>query len=1003
MASLDRTAYPAFARKYSPEQLSKDFGLTVEEGRWIEENAKSASTRLALALQLKSFLHLGYFPDAEQIPEEVQDYLRSCLNFGPRIRPDYGASRTTRSTSKERVLKRLGVQAYAGEEARNIVRGLALKAAEIKDATIDIINSVIEMVMMRGIELPSFDVLDRIAEEAHNEVERRVLSQIVGRVTDELRLKALALLDVDFYSRVSAFNSLKKSAKRASRDHLDQLIDHLAWLESFGTFEDVFRGIVDTKVRYFGSIAKQLDAPSLKDFQEDKRLVCILSLIKMMQSRTRDQLGEMFLKRMGVITKQAKSILEDKQKKQRSRVESLVVTLGGVIQIIQAEEDDAAAGRKIRKYVGSAKQVAKIQSDVEEVKEFSNGNYLPFLWERFKSHRVVLFKLIHLINLESTTQQPSLMAAIEALKKYQHSTRTYIEEKLDLSFCSDRWHQLLWMDSVGGKVIDRRQFEVCAFMHIGYALKSGDLAIPGSEEFGDYRKELLSWEECLRLIPEHCQRIGVPDTAKGFSNWLKDELEREARNLEQKIPTNSGDVSLDEVGRPIVHKVEAREIPASAIKLREEVIKRMPQREVLECLENIEHWVNFTRHFGPISGNEPKLDDPPKRYLQTAFAMGCNLGPVQASRHLQDPKATAHNLSYTNRRHISQEMLDRALRELNELYLALDLPRNWGDGTTVAADGTAYEFFDDNLLTGMHFRYRTTGSVAYRHVTNNYIAVFRHFIGPGVWEGVYVIEALMKAGLSVEADTVHSDTQGQSATVFTFALLYGVKLMPRIRNWKDLRFLRPTKGTHYKYVDKLFCSEAADWDLIESGWQDVMQVAISIAEGKVSSPRLLRKLGSYSRRNKLYFAAKATGEVIRTIYLLRWISSLELRREVTANTNKMEAYNGYSKWVSFGGDVITSNDPDEQQKRLRYIDLVTASLLLQTVVDMTRVLRDIRKRWKFRIEDLDFLSPYLTEHILRFGRFEVELNRPKEKWINEPDFEKAAMAVAELSKKKRST
>jgi TnpA family transposase len=58
------------------------------------------------------------------------------------------------------------------------------------------------------------------------------------------------------------------------------------------------------------------------------------------------------------------------------------------------------------------------------------------------------------------------------------------------------------------------------------------------------------------------------------------------------------------------------------------------------------------------------------------------------------------------------------------------------------------------------------GAVAYRHVANNYIAVFRHFIPPGIWEAVYVIEGLMKAGLSVEADTVYSDTQGQSASVF---------------------------------------------------------------------------------------------------------------------------------------------------------------------------------------------------------------------------------------------
>src|SRR3546814_6889690 len=91
-----------------------------------------------------------------------------------------------------------------------------------------------------------------------------------------------------------------------------------------------------------------------------------------------------------------------------------------------------------------------------------------------------------------------------------------------------------------------------------------------------------------------------------------------------------------------------------------------------------------------------------------------------------------------------------------------------------------------------------------------------------------------------------------------------------------------------------------------------MQVALSIQAGKISSPMLLRKLGSYSRRNKLYHAAQALGSVIRTIFLLNWIGSRELRQEVTANTNKIESYNGFSKWLSFGGDVIAENDRSEE-------------------------------------------------------------------------------------------
>ena len=54
-----------------------------------------------------------------------------------------------------------------------------------------------------------------------------------------------------------------------------------------------------------------------------------------------------------------------------------------------------------------------------------------------------------------------------------------------------------------------------------------------------------------------------------------------------------------------------------------------------------------------------------------------------------------------------------------------------------------------------------------------------------------MIEALQQTRLSIQADTVCSDTQGQSAAVFAFALMFGIRLWPRIRNWKNLTLYRP--------------------------------------------------------------------------------------------------------------------------------------------------------------------------------------------------------------------
>jgi TnpA family transposase len=191
-------------------------------------------------------------------------------------------------------------------------------------------------------------------------------------------------------------------------------------------------------------------------------------------------------------------------------------------------------------------------------------------------------------------------------------------------------------------------------------------------------------------------------------------------------------------------------------------------------------------------------------------------------------------------------------------------------------------------------------------VADNYIANFRSFIPPGVFEALYVIEGLMKAGLSVQADTVYSDTHGQSETVFAFTHLLGIQLMPRIRNWKDLKFYRPAKFASYQHIDRLF-TDVVDWDRIADHWQDLMQVAISIQTGRISSPMLLRKLSHEGRHNRLFAATRELGRVLRTVYLLRWISSKEMRQEVTATTNKIESYHAFTKWLDFGGDVIAEN------------------------------------------------------------------------------------------------
>jgi len=94
-------------------------------------------------------------------------------------------------------------------------------------------------------------------------------------------------------------------------------------------------------------------------------------------------------------------------------------------------------------------------------------------------------------------------------------------------------------------------------------------------------------------------------------------------------------------------------------------------------------------------------------------------------------------------------------------------------------------------------------------------------------------------------------------------------------------------------------------------------------------------LSSRSRKNRLYQAFCALGEVVRTIFLLQYISDAGIRQQITACTNIVEKYHHFLDWLFFGKEgAITENDPIEQEKRLKYLDLIASAVILQNTVDI---------------------------------------------------------------------
>src|SRR6266568_5195695 len=187
---------------------------------------------------------------------------------------------------------------------------------------------------------------------------------------------------------------------------------------------------------------------------------------------------------------------------------------------------------------------------------------------------------------------------------------------------------------------------------------------------------------------------------------------------------------------------------------------------------------------------------------------------------------------------------------------------------------------------------------------------------------------------------------------------------------------RSMKDTRYQHIDSLF-SDVVDWDLIATHLPDMLRVGLSIAAGRITPSTILRKLGTFSRKNRLYQAFRELGVAVRTGFLLQYIGDAELRSTIQAATNKSESFNSFVKWLAFGGGgVIAENDRGEQRKLIKYNHLLANCLIFHNVCMMTRALYRLRAEGvPVEPDSVAALSPYIRSHITRFGQYNVDLSR----------------------------
>ncbi|MEM9510212.1 MAG: Tn3 family transposase, partial [Cyanobacteria bacterium P01_E01_bin.35] len=921
MPTKAETAYPRLKNYVTSRELTEIYTPTQQELALADRYTKKGATKLGFLVLLKTFQRLGYFVSSDLVPNAIASHIIQCaqLSVLPSCLSSYEQSKT-RKRHIALIREFLSIKPY-GVEARKIVVKSMAEAARTKNDLADIINVAIEELVHHRYELPVFNTLVRAAKRVRGTVDRAFYRQVRQSLNDEECKQLDSLFTTTESTSKTPWHELKQDPGKPILKNLKALVWRLKWLSQLNTYQDALSHIPNVKLKHFATEAMSLDAARMKELEPHKRYTLAAALIATQSARTLDDLATMFIRRMQKIHVKAKEALDKYREEYQARTDRLISTFRDVIVAYSTEGEVIQRFSEIENALGENPD--QLLTECEAHLAYTGNNYYPFLWRFYRSHRAILFQILKQVKLRSTTQDKSIEASIKFLIDHQGSRKDWLNvveteddqivKLLDLDWIPQKWWQLITNQKTKKSypnAINRRYFEMCVFSQVMWELKSGDLYVEDSDAFADYRTQQISWAEYEANIDEFGRLVELPIEPKAFVAHIKNWLLDITQETDQSFPHNQS-VRLEH-GRPVLKRPKKKVDPKKLATIESLIEERIKPVNLLDILTDTELWLNWTQYFRLLSGHDSKIQDSVSRYLAATFCYGCNLGASQTANSLSN--FDRKQIAYVNQRHIGLPSLEKAIYRIINAYNRFSLPKFWGSGKRVSADGTKWDIYEQNLLAEYHIRYGGYGGIGYYHVSDTYIALFSHFIPCGVWEAVYILDGLLKNTSDIQPDTIHADTQGQSTPVFALAYLLGIKLMLRIRNWQDLTLCRPDKQVRYNHIDELF-TDVIDWKLIETHLPDMMRVILSIKAGKFTASTILRKLGTYSRKNRLYQAFSELGRAIRTGFLMEYLGSQDLRQTIQGALNKSEAFNGFTKWVGFGNaGMIQQNSREEQRK-----------------------------------------------------------------------------------------
>ena len=952
-------------QRFSDEEMVRDWTLSASDIEEVEKYRKNF--RLFVAIQLCSVRLYGRFLNqVHDLSPHIINYLGQQLDLPPSLVVEVPQRKATYTDHRQNIMAYLGFQRFDDPIQQQLETWIE-QQARLGTLPHDLFAQAEHYLLDQRVLLPGPSVLERLIVRVCSDVHLQLFETVFRQLSPALRQAIDRLLMVPDGEQRSYFYHLKAYPPAASISSIQAYLQRYQTVAETGI--DAFEHQVLTPefLDYLFEQAKRYSAKDLKRFADHKRYTLMICFLLETRKILLDHLVTMHDQYIVDITRQVKNAYEKKHRALRQRQKRAIDVMLDLTDFFLGWPDDQPLLKKALWRQVEEGKLHSSRQDLQEFKQLEERGYGDLLLNRYPSLRKYFADFIQL-PFAAKPGNEHLIQAIDLVRQLDAGTLTKLPPIAPTTFIPKELRRAL-RDQHGH--LHRNAWEMGLALAVKEALRSGDLYLPQSKQHVSF------WDLMLSNTRWQAVRTSAFDDLKQPpKHEAKTVLSQQFHHASERAQQRFADDNFAEIkdGKLKLKRYDKITLPPAVTNLQKVINARLPLIRIEQLLMEVDQLTRFSRHFTPLQGHQSRPPHFYKTLLATLISQATNLGIVSMSASVND--ITVDMLRHVLQNYVREQTLIAASAEIVNQHHELPLSAVHGTGTLSSSDAQRFGIRASSLLASYYPRYYGYYEKAigvYTHVSDQYSVFSTKVISCSPREALYVLDGLLENNTILKIREHTTDTHGYTEIIFALCHLLGFYFMPRIRDLKDQQLYRVDRSVDYGVFAPLL-TKTADLNIIEEQWEEMIRVALSLKQRTAPAHVVVQRLTNSFPSDRLSKAFTNLGRIIKTQYILRYLTDLELRQTVQLQLNKGEYRHRLPRRIFFADQgEFTTGDYEEIMNKASCLSLVSNAILYWNTIKINEIIENLRSQGAdIDRETLSHISLLPFRHVVPNGTYFIE-------------------------------